>query len=66
MMGSSPWGNVELLALTLSFPFQGATSAPNQDESRVVGLRRGEKFPSLLTTDFFVQKINLNSASRLW
>ena len=46
--------------------FRGRQAPPNQYESRVVGLRRGEKIPSLLTTDFFVQKINLNSASRLW
>jgi len=41
--------------------FRGRQAPLNQDESRVIGLRRGEKITSLLTTDFFDQKINLNS-----
>jgi hypothetical protein len=41
----------------LSYPliFRGR-QAPPEDESRVVGLKRGEKSTSLLTTDFFAKK----------
>ena len=58
-------GECGIIDLDLIIPISG-TAPPNQDESRVVGLRRGEKIPSLFTTDIFVQKINLYSAWRLW